>query len=555
MSKQEFNDTIGAWRERATKELKGKALESLNWKNSSGLVFHPYYSAEESTRRFPVQFSRNSAEWGIIETIPVQDAKAANKAALEALNAGANALLFELKASVSFSDLLSEIGMPYICTAFKMQMDAVKANAASLRAFIEHAGFEANACKGYLQIGLDDAKNADDLATRIEALTDLHAEVQELLPGFRIGVIDGALFANRGLKADQELGLSLFWYQYLLENGFETAQMNLGCGREFYTELVKFRIAGNLAAQVAAAYTKNHSLSLYGQSTSSYLSDLDRYSNLLRLSTAAMSAVLGGAEGIRLESFSRNASDAESFKTRITRNVQLVLHHETGIGSVQDAAAGSYFLEEMSFRLAEQAWDFFVSLQGYESLPDYIRSAAFDALLEDAGKQLEEGVKSRKTFFLGVNQYPSTLEKTPELEAEETGPFEALYASEIFHHLKQNTPLQKALLLKKGNLAMRNARAGFVANFLRCGNWEMEEVLWDGKALPKADLYVLCAADEDYADWVKDPLLQGKNTAIAGYPGEMEQTYRDAGIRHFIHVKSHLFTTLNQLAGRHEQAV
>lgn len=102
---------------------------------------------------------------------------------------------------------------------------------------------------------------------------------------------------------------------------------------------------------------------------------------------------------------------------------------------------------------------------------------------------------------------------------------------------------------------MRNARAGFVANFLRCGNWEMEEVLWDGKALPKADLYVLCAADEDYADWVKDPLLQGKNTAIAGYPGEMEQTYRDAGIRHFIHVKSHLFTTLNQLAGRHEQAV
>ncbi|MBI1221289.1 MAG: hypothetical protein GC180_01690 [Bacteroidetes bacterium] len=548
MSKQ-TKDTYEAWSARATRELKGKALESLNWKSSSGLSFHPYYSWEQGNKRFPVQWTRTGNEWDICESILVNEAKEANKQALSALNAGANALLFQwTSASVSPSELLDEIGLPYIQCSFQMPAEQINEWAVALRNYIDSKGFDSKSCSGFLKVHMEDASDGSVLANRLELLSNSRPIIQDLLPAYRTGIAHVALFANRGLHAAQELGMALYWYQYLLEQGFEQNELHLSCGRDFYTELVKFRIAGNLAGQIAKAYGKTKAIRIHGISSSLYMSDLDRYSNLLRLTTAAMSAVSGGANSVQLNSFSKNSEDSESFKSRITRNIQLVLLHETGIGDVRDAAAGSYFLEEMSFRLAEQTWEFFVSLQPYSGMPEFLRSTEFLKLIREAEKNAIDAVSSRKAFFLGVNQYPNTLEETPELPNTEEKAFAPLHLSGMFHHLKKEGKPQKALLLKKGNLAMRNAQAGFVANFLRCGNWELKEILWNDEALEKADLYVLCSSDDEYAEWVKSPLLREKNIAIAGNPGESEDEFRRAGVGHFIHVKSHLFKTLSQLA-------
>ena len=553
MSSTYVNDTYTDWSERATKELKGKALESLNWTSSTGLSIKPYYSAEELKRRYPVIFGRETEEWSVYDAIHVVTASAANTLALDALNAGASALTFIwMEPDLGqLPTLLKEIGLPYIECCFVLPIAHHTAFAKALNQFVQLAGFDLKDCKGSIHMDLSGSQSATDLANHLEQLNTQSAAIQALLPGFRSITIDAAVFANAGLPAEQELGLALAWYQEL--NNKNNVQLNLSSGREYYTELCKFRIALHLMHLVDDSAPSPY---LMGMSSETYLSELDRYSNVLRLSTSAMSAILGGSAGIQLTDFSSNEKDSAAFVARITRNIQLVLLNETGIASVRDAAAGSYFLEEMSFLLAEQAWSYFIHIQDQGGFFEFVRSGQLEEALDEGRTKILGEVKNRKRFFLGVNQYPSTLEQTPALSPEQEGFMRPLHASHIFHALKNTGHLKKAILLKFGNLAMRNARAGFIDNFLRCGNWEIEEMVWEGKDLPKANLYVLCASDEDYANLVlpdKASLASSGNKdlrfALAGAPGELEDALRAKGVTRFIHARSPLYNTLKELEG------
>jgi len=547
------NDTYTDWSERATKELKGKALDSLSWTSSTGLRMKPYYSAEELTRRYPVRFGREDQEWSIYESISIDASAEANKKALAALSAGASALHFVWSNPdlSQLPDLLKDIGMPYIECSFILPTTLYLEFAKALNHYLQIAGFELEACKGSIHTDLTRIQSGAELADVLEQVNAQSAAIHALLPGFRSITLDAAVFANAGLSAEKELGLALAWYQEIIHK--EAVQLTLSSGREYYTELCKFRIALHLMHLVDEKASAPY---LMAVSSETYLSELDRYSNVLRLSTSAMSAIIGGAAGIRLSAFSNNETDSESIVARITRNIQLVLLNETGMASVRDAAAGSYFLEEMSFMLSEQAWSYFIHIQDQGGFFAFIRSGKLEQEMENGQAQLLNDVKNRKRFFLGVNQYPSTLEKTPVLTEQAKGFMRPLHASRIFHAVKQSGHTKKAVLLKFGNLAMRNARAGFIDNFLRCGNWEIEEMVWEGGALPKANLYVLCASDEEYANLnlpSKSELASSGNKdlkfALAGAPGEHEAALRAQGVTRFIHARSPLYNTLKELEG------
>ncbi|MDX5429797.1 MAG: methylmalonyl-CoA mutase family protein, partial [Bacteroidota bacterium] len=296
MEQSNMKDTYQDWSERAIKELKGKPLESLFWNNSSGLNFKPYYSAEESVRRFPANVLRNSAEWDVYETIEVKDAKTANRAALEALNAGASALCFSISSAVNLdiAVLLDQIGLPYIQCGFVLPLEEQESFAQALRQWIDQSGFEAGACQGYLQDAAQKRSDGQDLAMAYQKNLALTKQLQTLLPGFRCLVLDACLWANQGMTAEMELALVLSAWHEALEAGFTgKVQVNLGTGREFYTELIKFRVLPHLLSTLAEAYTipfNTESIYLKAESSEIYLSDLDSYTNLLRLSTAGMSA-------------------------------------------------------------------------------------------------------------------------------------------------------------------------------------------------------------------------------------------------------------------------
>lgn len=552
-------DSYAEWEERALRELKGKSLESLDWKNSTGLDLKAYYSAEQAHRRYPVLFLEKENEWDVFEVIRVTNCETANKRALEVLNQGATGIRFEWAdpETKELPILLKDIELPHIQSAFVVPFAAYPEFCLALAEFLRKRAWASSQVEGYIQADYSMLKSGKEWARVLEQYLEIIPAVSAALSGYRLLVLDVAQLAGSGLLAHQELGLALAWFNQWLSGlqqmgaGYDKVaylwQLNLGAGQDFYTELVKFRISGHLLSLVANKYGSFKPMYLLGAGTETALSTLDRYTNLLRLTTAAQSAVLGNCSGIHLPPFSHNPEDPRPFVQRISLNIQSVLLHETGIARVKDPAAGSYFLEEMSFALAEQAWEYFLEIEQHGGILTYLNKGFLDELLMENRKQLSESVKQRKRFLLGVNQYPSSLEKTPGYTPGEEGPFEPLHLSSLFHALKQRK-VKKALLLKYGDPTMRNARAGFISNFLSCGNWETQEQVWERNKVYTADVIVLCSSDEEYEQLLKDASFGPGRIFIAGMPGDKEDDYRRRGVHGFIHARSQLYNTLKTLS-------
>ena len=84
------------------------------------------------------------------------------------------------------------------------------------------------------------------------------------------------------------------------------------------------------------------------------------YTNMIRATTMAMSAALGGARRITVAPCDTGrlhlSQQSPAFARRIARNVQHLLKMESGIAVLNDPASGSYYIENLTVMLAEKAW-------------------------------------------------------------------------------------------------------------------------------------------------------------------------------------------------------
>lgn len=79
----------------------------------------------------------------------------------------------------------------------------------------------------------------------------------------------------------------------------------------------------------------------------------------IALTQMAAASIIGGADWIEIKNISY--PEKESFSLRITRNIQHILHSESFLHQVDDAAAGSYFMDDLTEKLISQTWEKFLS--------------------------------------------------------------------------------------------------------------------------------------------------------------------------------------------------
>jgi methylmalonyl-CoA mutase len=85
----------------------------------------------------------------------------------------------------------------------------------------------------------------------------------------------------------------------------------------------------------------------------------DPYLNILRLTTEAMAAILGGCNSLLIKPYDAWYKEPGSFSERISRNIQIILKEESYFDRVVDPAAGSYYIESLTDALMEQAWQLY----------------------------------------------------------------------------------------------------------------------------------------------------------------------------------------------------
>ena len=244
-------------------------------------------------------------------------------------------------------------------------------------------------------------------------------------PEFSALAVNGLFFGNRGATLTQQLAFSLSTAAALLADLPDEASnltaadvaralhLHVAVGPSYFPELARLRATRRLWATLlhgfglppagAAALPIHAATSTWTQTT------LDPHTNLLRHTTEAMSALLGGADSIQVAPFDALYQAPHEFSARLARNLPVILKDEAHLDWVADPAAGSYFLETLTDELARAAWVEFQALEargGIGAARGYALEAASRAGLEKF-KRIATG----QDVVVGTNRFQNPDEK------------------------------------------------------------------------------------------------------------------------------------------------
>lgn len=597
------------WMEKAIADLKGADFEKkLVWKTNEGFKVKPFYRREDleglkTTDALPGEFpylrgnKKSDNEWLVRQNINVTDVKEANAKALDILNKGVDSIGFHLKAKevdgAYIEALLEGICAECVELNFSICQGHVVELANFLVAYFQKKGYDLSKLQGsinYDPMGkmLSKGKERGDLAETSKALIAATA----VLPQYRVLGVDALLLNNAGSYIYQELGYALAWgneyLDCLTKAGVPAAtvaqkiKFNFGISSNYFLEIAKFRAARMLWADIVSQYLAADEckcaaqMHIHAETTSFNLTIFDSYVNLLRTQTEAMSAALGGVESMTVTPFDKAYATPDEFSERLARNQQLLLREESHFDKVVDPAAGSYYIENLTASIAQQAWALFLDVEEAGGFYASVKAGKIQEAVNASNKARHEAVAKRKEVLLGTNQYPNFTElagdKRP-LEAvcccggghhdsceKDTATLNFSRAASEFEALRLETETSgkrpKAFMLTIGNLAMRQARAQFSCNFLACAGYEVIDNLGfatveegiEAAMAAKADIVVLCSSDDEYAEYAIPAFkaLGGRAMFIvAGAPACMDEL-KAAGIENFIHVRVNVLETLKE---------
>ena len=369
---QEFPPVSKAdWLRQITKDLKDKPLEDFVWQASEGLALSPFVHAEDFETP-PVPLSEQPNAWEICEDVWVMDPVASNRQSMDALEGGAEALCFVLDRpldATGFGQLLEGIHLDFIGLHFAGA--AVSANPGMvflhLEQLAQERGLDTKALRGSLAYDPVPVSSVVDW----RYLADLIAYAREKFPQFKvIQVSTPAPISGEELSLPAQLAGAMrhanVYFQKLSERGIPVqdiaafTQFSVPVGKNYFLEIAQLRAFKLLYSNVLKAWgapLQAPELVAYFK-PEAYSDDL--YTNMIRATTMAMSAVQGGVARLTVAPYDtqreEQATYPPAFGRRIARNVQHLLKMESAMDAVADPAAGSYYLETLTQQLAEKAW-------------------------------------------------------------------------------------------------------------------------------------------------------------------------------------------------------
>ena len=367
------------------------------------------------------------------------------------------------------------------------------------------------------------------------------------------------LVLESGADAIQQLGIALAaGVEELDKRGVAAAseiQFIFAVGSTYFFEIAKLRAARLLWVQAVAAFggdAQSARIKLHVRTARLNKSIVDPNTNMLRATTEAMSAAIGGVDSLTIEPF--------GFDEHLALGIQRVLAEEAHLNVVADPAGGSYYIESLTNSLAREAWKLF---QKIEAAGGYTKALAAGWLAEEVAKSRvgrEKALSSRRKAMVGVNNFPDLngepLEAAPIAESG-VAPFPTFRLAEPFEAIRLRTAryakatgkAPKVLLLKRGDAKMKTARANFTLNFFGCSGFTLVES--EEYAGSDADLIVLCSSDAEYLALAEEVCAKVKvPVVVAGNPKEQIDALTALGVQGFVHVASDALETLTNWQNR-----
>ncbi len=575
-----FQDTNKTdWKKQVSSDLASKEFSKLLLGESvDGISMYPFYTTEDIAQIFinyrvisDKSYTPNPWEFQEIIILSYDNTEAqGNQIALNALNQGAEALLFDCTALSQVPDvgiLLKDIVVDGVTISWKLPTNLIEI---PLDAFQNlHGVVHLNPIENFLKKNLDYQQGIDLLSTLL----------REEFPDLNKLSVSGVQFVESGASVIQEIGLMcnllVSYLDMLTEQGhdakvlFNSLEISLATRSAYFIDIAKYRAMQLLLHQLAGIYDVNYTSPFPIRAVSSTYnkSSYDTHANLLRNTAEAMAAVLGGCKTIAVAPHNGSQDNENIFGKRIARNVSHILRHEAHLDLVQDAVAGSYALESLTEQIATQAWRYFLDIEKEGGILEAFQTGRIqNDIARQASSLLNKACRLQKVY-VGANRYIDPDGKMPDKKPvtnhhDSSESLKEINAPAEIENIRYQVdqavargstrPLLGLIPINdKMKSSVFNARLSFVQDVLASVGINTEKLTGSfstehsSQMLAGFDALVLVGDDDQYTSWQANDLsMLIKDVEIpvmlAGYPAHMVSQQPSYGLSAFIHMGMHV---------------
>ncbi len=457
------------WEQIASKQMKGKSVDTLDWMTPEGIKVKALYTAEDIEGmecvntlpgmapyvRGPMATMYAGRPWTIRQYAGFSTAKESNAFYKKALAAGQKGLsvAFDLathrgydsdhprvagdigKAGVAI-DSVEDMkilfdGIPLSEMSVSMTMNgAVLPILAGYIVAAEEQGVKHSQLTGTIQNDI-----LKEYLTRntyiypptpsMRIISDIMAFSSKEMPKYNTISISGYHMMEAGANSVLQTAFTLAdgveYVKAALKSGMDVdtfaprLSFFFGIGMNFFMDIAMLRAARflwhRLMGQFSPKDVKSSMLRTHCQTSGWSLTEQDPYNNVIRTTLEALSAVLGGTQSLHTNSFDEAIGLPTDFSARIARNTQIIIQEESQVCHVVDPLGGSYYIESLTNSIINEAQKIIDEIEGLGGMAKAIESGMPKMRIEESAARKQARIDQGKDVIVGVNKYKLPNEK------------------------------------------------------------------------------------------------------------------------------------------------
>jgi methylmalonyl-CoA mutase len=457
------------WAELASKQMKGKSVDILDWMTPEGIKVKALYTAEDLDgldalntmpgmapyTRGPMTTMYAGRPWTIRQYAGFSTAKESNAFYHKALAAGQKGLsvAFDLATHRGYDSdhprVAGDIGKAGVAIDsvedMKILFDGIPLDQMSVSMTMNGAVIPILA--GYIVAAEEQGVSHDQLSGTIQndilkeyltrntyiyppgpsmrIISDIMAFCSKTMPKYNTISISGYHMMEAGANSVLQTAFTLAdgveYVRAALKSGMDVdtfaprLSFFFGIGMNFFMDIAMLRAARFLWHRLMSEFNpknaKSSMLRTHCQTSGWSLTEQDPYNNIIRTTLEAMSAVLGGTQSLHTNSFDEAIGLPTDFSARIARNTQIIIQEESQVCHVVDPLGGSYYIESLTNSIIDEAQKIIDEIAGLGGMAKAIESGMPKMRIEESAARKQARIDQGLDVIVGVNKYKLTDEK------------------------------------------------------------------------------------------------------------------------------------------------
>jgi len=457
------------WEELASKQMKGKSPDSLDWMTPEGIKIKALYTAEDLEGlefintlpglapyvRGPMATMYAGRPWTIRQYAGFSTAKESNAFYRKALAAGQKGLsvAFDLATHRGYDSdhprVSGDIGKAGVAIDsvedMKILFDGIPLDQMSVSMTMNGAVIPILA--GYIVAAEEQGVSHEQLTGTIQndilkeyltrntyiyppspsmrIISDIMAYCSKEMPKYNTISISGYHMMEAGANSVLQTAFTLAdgveYVKAALKSGLDVdtfaprLSFFFGIGMNFFMDIAMLRAARclwyRLMSQFNPKNPQSSMLRTHCQTSGWSLTEQDPYNNVIRTTLEALTAVLGGTQSLHTNSFDEAIGLPTDFSARIARNTQIIIQEESQVCHVIDPLGGSYYLESLTRSIVDESQKIINEIEGLGGMAKAIESGMPKMRIEESAARKQARIDQGLDVIVGVNKYKLANEK------------------------------------------------------------------------------------------------------------------------------------------------